>query len=241
MDTAQRFFDEVLEALASTGSEWGSTPSVLSTAAVSVLPVDGAGISLIDDALRVPLGASSAAVTVAEQLQVTLGDGPCLAAAADHEPLVADAETMAGRWPVYAIRLTECTPFRSVAAVPLYDHPGHAFGALDLYSIRPDAPSELDLATATAVAAEMAKFLTGALPRRNGGVDDDLDGWLDLSPAAGRMEVWTAVGMVMHEYRERDSTALARLRGYAFANDLTLDQLASSVLERRVPLPDLHS
>ena len=90
MNAAQQFFDEVLDGFASMARGWGSTPSVLTAAAASVLSVDGAGISLIDDALRVPLGASSDVVSVAEQLQVTVGDGPCLSAAAAREPLAAD-------------------------------------------------------------------------------------------------------------------------------------------------------
>ena len=240
MNAGQRFFDEVLEVFASIAGGWGSTPSVLARAAASVLPVDGAGISLLDDALRVPLGASTAAVTVAEQLEVTLGHGPCLSAAAAREPLMADASTMASRWPVYTVQLAASTPFRSVAAVPLYDQSGDVFAALDLYSAQPAWPSDFHLAAAAAVGAEMARFLTGELPRQDRTVDDDLDGWLDVPPAADRMEVWTAAGMVMGEFQEPGSTALARLRGYAFANDLTLDQLAMSLVERLVPLTDLH-
>lgn len=240
MNTARQFVEQVLDAFAALPSGWGSTPSVLAATAASVLPVDGAGISLIDDALRVPLGASSAAITVAEQLQVTLGEGPCLAAAAARESLVADASTMASRWPVYAVQLTASTPFRSVAAVPLYDRPAHVFGALNLYSVRPVPASDFDLGVAVEVGTEMARFLTGELPRQDGSVDEDLDGWLDLPPAADRIDVWSAVGLVMSEFAEGDSTALSRLRGYAFANDLTLDQLARNVLNRSVAPADLH-
>src|SRR4051812_13901235 len=210
MNAAQQFFDEVLDAFASLTTGWGSTPSVLATAAASVLRVDGAGISLIDDALRVPLGASRAAVTAAEQLQVTLGEGPCLTAAAAREPLMADAPTMAGQWPVYAVQLMEQTPFRSVASVPLYDRPAHVFGALDLYSIRAGPPLNFDLDAGAAIGVQMSRFLTGELPRLDGAVDEDLDGWLDVPPAADRMEVWTAVGMVMSEFQDNDATALAR-------------------------------
>jgi len=170
---------------------------------------------------------------------VTLGDGPCLDAAAARAPLVADAATMAGRWPVYAIELAGRTPFRSVAAVPLYDLPGHVFSALDLYSTRPVPSPDFDLEVAAEVAAQMSRFLTGELSGLSGTVEEDLDGWLDVPPAADRMEVWTAVGMVMSEFQERDATALARLRGYAFAHNLTLDELARSVLDRGVPLTDL--
>jgi hypothetical protein len=188
----------------------------------------------------VPLGASSAAVRAAEQLQVTLGDGPCLAAAAARAPVVADASTMASRWPMYAIQLAECTPFRSVAAVPLQDRLGRVFGALDLYTVRPVAQPEFDASVAAAVAVEMSGFLTGELPGLGGDVDANLEGWLQVPVAVERIKVWSAVGMVMTEFGEPDSTALSRLRGYAFTNDVTLDQLAQSVISRSVTLGALH-
>ena len=240
MNAAQQFFDEVLGAFASITGGWDCTPSVLAAAAVSVLPMDAAGVSLIDDALRLPLGASSAAVTVAERLQVTLGVGPCLDAAAARAALVADAESIARRWPVYAIQLTECTPFRSVAAVPLYDRPLHVFGALNLYSTRPTPSSDFDPHAAAAVAVEMSRFLTGNLPGLGGDVDENLNGWLNVPSAVDRIQVWTAVGMVMDEFEEGDAAALARLRGHAFTSDLSLDQLASCVISLDVPLADLH-
>jgi hypothetical protein len=116
----------------------------------------------------------------------------------------------------------------------------HVFGALDLYGTRPVPPSDLDLDAAAAVAAEMARFLTGDLSRLGGTVDDDLDGWLDLPPAAERLEVWTAVGMVRSEFQEGDSAVLDRFGGSALGPVLRFDQLARNVLERLVPLTDLH-
>jgi hypothetical protein len=241
MNAAQQFIEEVLDAFGALTSGWGSTPSVLAAVAASVLPVDGAGISLIDDALRVPLGASTADVTLAEQLQVTLGDGPCLDAAAARAPVVMDAATMASRYPVYAVQLATSTPFRSVAAVPLQDRAGRVFGALDLYTFGPVARPDFDPGVAAAVAAETSGFLTGEVPGLGGDVDENLEGWLGVDPAVDRITVWAAVGMDMNEFGEPDSTALSRLRGYAFAHDLTLDEVARSVVDRGIPLRDLHS
>ena len=241
MNAAQQFIDEVLDAFSALTSGWGSTPTVLAAVAASVLPVDGAGISLIDDALRVPLGASTPEVTVAEQLQVTLGDGPCLDAAAARAPVMLDASTMASRYPIYAVQLAAYTPFRSVAAVPLQDRVGRVFGALDLYSFGPVPAPDFDPSVAAAVAAEMSGFLTGEIPGLGGDVDENLEGWLGVDPAVDRIKVWAAVGMNMTEFDEPDSTALSRLRGYAFAHDLTLDELARRVLDRTVPLSELHS
>ena len=114
----ERFF------VAVTGTMRGATvgpellPMVLAQAAVSVLPVEGAGLSLIKD-LRVPIGASDEIVARAEALQTTLGEGPCLTAAALEQPLVADHATMAARWPIFHQEFIAQTPYRSVASVPL--------------------------------------------------------------------------------------------------------------------------
>jgi len=53
-------------------------PARVAIALTRVLPVDAAAISVLDD-LRVPLGASNADAEHAERLQITLGEGPCIA------------------------------------------------------------------------------------------------------------------------------------------------------------------
>ena len=47
------------------------------------------------------------------------------------------------------------------------------------------------------------------------------------SPSANhRFRVWNAIGMMMAHAGEPSRDALARLRGYAFSHNLTLDELA---------------
>jgi hypothetical protein len=88
--------------------QWSSTPqpdaatvellpdrltlvAVAVAVAVAVLGVDDVGIAIINTQVRVPLGASSAPPALAEQLQFTVGEGPCLAA------LQASAATSIGK------------------------------------------------------------------------------------------------------------------------------------------------
>ena len=80
--------------------------------------LDGVGISLTGE-VRIPLAATSTDAVTAEALQTTLGEGPCLTAAAHGTALVADATSMAATWPMFGAALTSGTPFRSVASVPL--------------------------------------------------------------------------------------------------------------------------
>ena len=217
------------------------SPSVLAEACVAVLPVDGAGISMSQRQLRVPLGWSGDHAATAERTQTTLGEGPCLSAAAASTALVVDADALVGRWPVYGVELTRRTPFRSVASIPLGTPGQPVFGALNLYASRPDLSAVLALDEAeSAVGAPIAAFLNGVLDEvYECGVDPP--SWWGYGPAVGRADVWTAVGMLIaaNEFDDVDDTsALARLRGFAFRHDLTLDETADRLLNRQLT-PDI--
>ena len=214
-------------------------PMVLAQAAVAVLPVEGAGLSLIKD-LRVPIGASDEVVARAEALQTTLGEGPCLTAAALEQPLVADLATMAATWPIFHQELIAQTPYRSVASVPLRPDAGPAVGALDLYSTRPETldPVLVDELT-VGVADPIEAMLFPGAP-----VEDETDlvtktGWWKQDKVADRMLVWVAVGMLMERTRMHNLDALAVLRGYAFTHQMTLDDVAVNLTGRNLPIDEL--
>ena len=107
----------------------GLTPTVLAESAAELLPVDGASISTLLEILRLPLGASGPAASMAEELQTSLGEGPCLAAAVARTVRVADLAELTHRWPVYGEELLRRTPYRSVASVPLATPDGDVFAA----------------------------------------------------------------------------------------------------------------
>src|SRR5687767_13369872 len=90
MTLASRFDAAVAAAAAEDGDEAGLhlLPGRLARAAVRVLPVDGAGISVHAGAAgRTPLGASSSVAALAERLQFTTDQGPCMQAHADRQPV----------------------------------------------------------------------------------------------------------------------------------------------------------
>jgi ANTAR domain len=213
------------------------SPSVLSQACVDVLPlVEGAGISMAQKALRVPLGWSSDIVGAAERVQTTLGSGPCLSAVYTGTPLAADAAMIATLWPVYAQELARLTRYRSVASIPLRVDDKPPFGALDLYASSADLSSTLELSdVADAMAKPIAIILAGAFTRL---YDDDpyIPEWLDADPAVDRMTVWTAVGMLMSASRQSDEDALATLRAWAYSHGRTLDEVAQDLVDRVTPL-----
>ena len=211
------------------------SPSLLSRACVEVLPtVEGAGISMAQKALRVPLGWSGDDVGTAERAQTTLGDGPCLTAMHAGAPLVADAAVAVRRWPVYYDHLARLTPYRSVASFPLGADDGKPFGALDLYASSTDLSSTLPIPdVADAVAGPVALIVSGAFAQL---YDDDarVPAWLDADPAVDRMSVWTAVGMLVSAGSQTDADALATLRAWAYSRGQTLDEVAGSLVDREL-------
>ena len=117
-------------------------PSTLARAGLAILPVDGVGLSVIEDRYRVPLGASDDTAIAAERLQFTVGEGPCLQALHDHTEIRASEADLRRRWPAFYDELARLTPYRSIAALPLRITPKLA-GAIDLYFTDPRARSRL--------------------------------------------------------------------------------------------------
>lgn len=212
-------------------AEPGEVPERLCAAAVRLLPVSGASVSLRGEGMPVPLSASSERAAHLMEVQATLGDGPCLRAAETGAAVFASDLTAgrdASRWPVFA-QQAAAAGVRAVYALPLGDR-SVCVGTLDLYR---DVPGELaadDIRTARFVADVLTAALM-ALPRGEeaGRLGDGL--W--LSPlATDHDEVYQAVGMVMAQRGVASDEALALLRAHAFAEGRTVLDMAHEVVAR---------
>ena len=229
--------------LVAVGQEVGAgalTPTTLACAVARVLPVDAAGISTLASALRVPLGASNPDAALAEVLQTSLGEGPCLDAAQTQAAVALDLDDLGARWPVYTAELTRQTPFRAVAAIPLRVPSHDAFAALDLFSTDPRLRDRLDLAELDAqIGAPAAALLTTCLDQV-----PDVDSpapapeWYQ-SAARRRHDVWVAIGMVMAAHAEPTQDALSLMRAHAYSHERSLDDLAADLVHRRLPATDI--
>jgi len=233
-----RFFHAV-------GQEVGAgvlTPAALARAVVAVLPVDGAGLSTLAGALRVPLGSSGADVALAEELQATLGQGPCLDAAAAQASVVLDQEDLTGRWPLYAYEMAGRTPFRAAASIALRAPGRPVFAALDLYSRSPQLGDVLDLAEIDEhLAAPTAALLTTCLDQLDDvQIPEARPEWYQTA-AGRRHDVWVAIGMVMANQPGRARDALSLLRAHAYSLDRSLDDLAGDLVAGRVTTADLDT
>ena len=198
-------------------------PGRLSWAAAHTLQADGAGLSLsATSAIRVPLGASDDLSGIAERLQFTAGEGPCLDAYAGGTSIVADAASMSTLWPVFAGELASQTTFRSIYAAPL-----PRLGALDVYFHDPVGCLQVDPEHVDAVATQIVQ----ALLERDF-VDTVLGGSALNGPDQRRRnKVSIAMGMTSAALQLTFPDALSVLRARAFSQGRSLDDLAADLVD----------
>lgn len=211
------------------GAGPAEAPERLCAVAVDLLPVDGASVSLRGDSMPLQLAASGGRAARLAQLQATLGDGPCHHVLRTGAPVLArDLEdgSCADRWPVFSQQALG-SGVRAVYALPL-GSAAVCVGTLDLYRASPGSLTAHQMHVALLVAGVMTVALTD-LPydARDAG-----DGWLS-GLAADHDRVHQAVGMIMAQLGVGADEALARLRGDAFAHDLTVLEAALDVVARR--------
>lgn len=218
-------------------------PVRLARACATALGTAGAGLSVMENDFRIPLGASDEAASFAERLQFTQGEGPCLDAARTRQVVVADSGQIDGRWPSFAAELFAHTPFRGVATIPL-SLAASTRGALDLYLIDEHALGSVPLADAVTIADAVVETLA-ASDSVTAPAIDELTGlptrsWLSAPSAQQRRFVWLAVGMVMSSSQTTAPDALALLRSYAYGHGTQLDDLAAALVDRRLTLDELQ-
>jgi hypothetical protein len=210
----------------------------LCEACVSLFDIDAAAISLVfDGASSGTLGSSGAAGRTYDELQFTLGEGPCLDSVSTRSPvLVADlADPDEARWPIYGPALLS-HQIRGVFAMPVLVA-GEHIGALDFFRAQPGHLDEDNFAGAI-VAAEIAGVPLLDLMNDNllAAVDDpESNAWAELN-ALSRAEVSQATGMLVAQLGVEPAEALVRLRAHAYATGRSSTDVARDILERRIKL-----
>jgi hypothetical protein len=165
-----------------------------------------------------------------EELQFSLGEGPCVDASTTGQPVLQPelALTAPSRWPGFAAGALEAG-VRAVFAFPLQVG-GVRVGVLDLYrDVEGDlAPSELAEALAFAEAATSVLLHLQAETRPGSG-----DGAL-VSMVDDRAEVHQATGMVSVQSATGLGEALVLLRAHAYAAERPMLDVARDVLTRKL-------
>jgi hypothetical protein len=166
-----------------------------------------------------------------EDLQFTLGEGPCVDAVTSGRPVLINdlqqpGDVLVDRWPAF-MEGAKSAGVRAVFAFPLRIG-AISVGALDLYV---DQPSDLAGGglSAALMAADAAALALLYLDKGAGGTADDFD-----ARSTYQAQVHQATGMVQVQLGVTPEEALLMLRARAFSSGRSLLDIGSDVVERRL-------
>ena len=221
----------ILAELSAQGKGWSSAR--LCGVCPGIAGVTGAGVMLMSGEIpRGSLCTSDEVSHVIEELQYTLGEGPCVDAYRQDqvvaEPDLADPETR--RWPAFTPPAVQAGA-RAVFGFPLRVGTVR-LGALNLYRAWPGPLSGDQHADALVLADVAARWVletqAGAPP---GALAAELEAGADFHFA-----VHNAAGVVSVQQDISVTEALIRLRAYAFTHDRPLTEVAQDVVDHKLRL-----
>ena len=198
--------------------------------------MSGAGIMLMSgDVPRGSLCSTNEVSELIEQLQYSLGEGPCIDAYNDDRPVLeadlADPETP--RWLAFRGPAVKAG-VRAVFGFPLQVG-AVRLGAMNLYRDRPGGLTDNQHGDALAMAditAQAVLLMQADAPA--GQLAPDLEESADF-----QYVVHQAAGMVAVQLGVSVGQALLRLRAYAFSNDKPLPDVARAVVARQLRFADV--
>jgi hypothetical protein len=211
-----------------------SPPASLCDACVEVLDVSGAGITVMGGGQSGQLCVSSERMAALEDLQFTMGVGPCQDAFYTGQPVHAPSLGMVAtsRWPAFVSLARDCG-IGSVFAYPLVVN-GAKIGVMTLYQDLEGALSAVQHDDSIAVAEVLTETV---LSLQDAAPDGDLaEGLKEV--VAYRAEVHQASGMVSIQLKIAVAEALVRIRAHAFAHDQPVGVVAADIVARRLRLAD---
>ena len=200
--------------------------------------IDAAAISLVfEGATCGTLGSSGAPARAYDELQFTLGEGPCLDAVTSQAPvLVSDlADPADGRWPIYGPAMLDLK-VHGIFAVPVL-LAGEYVGALDLFRVQPGVLKGAEIGGAILAAALASIPLLELMDTDlQAAVNDpNSSAWAELS-VLSRAEVSQATGMLIAQLDVEPAEALVRLRAHAYATGRSATEVSRDILDRRLRL-----
>jgi hypothetical protein len=219
--------------LASAVGERAAQPKRICELCVSGIGIPGAGIAMVTKAgNRGVVCATDDVSARIEELQFSLGEGPCVEAVSTGVPvLIADLLEPDGaaveRWPVF-MEGAEAAGVRAVFAFPLRIG-AIIVGALDLYHDQPGELDDVQLPAALMAADAAALALLG--------IDTDgVTGFADDFASRGnyQMQVHQATGMVQVQLGVTTEEAFLMLRARAFTMGRPIAEIAKEVVDRQL-------
>jgi ANTAR domain-containing protein/GAF domain-containing protein len=218
------------------GRRGAAAADSLCEACVVLFDVDAAAISLIfGGASSGTLGSSGGPARMYDELQFTLGEGPCLDSVTHRNPMLAVDLIEEPRWPAYGAAMLAHN-IRAVYAMPIVVA-AEFIGALDLFCAQP-GQLDGDALAGAIVAAELASITVLDLLDADlhaAASNPDSNAWAELN-VLSRVEVSQATGMLMGQLGVEPAEALARLRAHAYAAGRSATDVARDILDRGLKL-----
>ena len=203
-----------------------STLSAACDASLDPTGADGAGIFVVERGKVFAAAVAGPGMVEAELVQIELGQGPCLSAITEREPILVTDMTAESRWPAWAEFMVS-RGWSSALAVRLVDSSNATLGSLNLFSQQPDHFDWDDADVAETFAGVISAALIGSRTQEQ------------LRQAiAARHHVGVAQGILMQRY-DLPSVEIAfeALRRYSQDHNIKLARVADWVVEHR-KLPD---
>jgi hypothetical protein len=206
-------------------------PARLCEVCAEVMAMTGAGITLMSgDVARGSICSSNAVSALLEDLQFTLGEGPCIDAYTQDQ--VVSEPDLAGagghRWVAFG------PPAVAAGAVAVFGFPMRVgavrVGALNVYRDRSGPLNDEQYADGMVLAGVAARAVLGMQAHAPPGtLGTELEVGADF-----RLVVHQAAGMVSVQLEITVGEALIRLRAHAFAYDRPLAMVAEDIVARRL-------
>lgn len=222
------------------GVSTADMPGRLVTMCISCVPVTGAGIIVMaDSGPGAMLASTDGPARIMEELQFTLGEGPCVDASTSRRPVLQPelARTAAALWPEFTAGAL-AAGVRAIFAFPLQVG-GIRVGVLDLYRDVEGALDDRGLAEALAFADAATSILLQLQATR--GPDGHDPGLVEL--IEDRAEVHQATGMVSEQAGLGLAASLVLLRAHSYAAERPIRDVAREVIARTLrfdPEDDHH-
>jgi hypothetical protein len=225
----------ILSAVWAASPDGTGRPYALVRDCARALPVSGVGLALMtDDGPAGTVAATDGSALLLEDLQFTLGEGPCVDASGSGRPVLEPdlAATALRRWPAFA----DSALAAGVAAVFAFPLRVGAIrvGVLDLYRDSPGVLTSGELADALSFADAATLLL---LHEQTRGSDDGQQG---NAPSVfdDRAEVHQATGVISVQARVGLAEALLLLRARAYADQRPTGEVARDVLAGTLDFSD---
>lgn len=186
---------------------------------------DYVGVSVVERGRVHTPAATNEKLRELDESQFDLGQGPCRDAIRNHPTVLVHDLASDSRWPEWGHAMVAELGIRSSLSFRLFTRRHDSWGALNVYSTRPNAFSDEDVLHGQTIAAMCAVVLARSIH------DDQL-----ATALQSRTVIGQALGMVMERYSLDEDTAFNVLRRIASQHNLKLRDLATRVVaERKLP------